>query len=202
MKLKIIAYLNKINSLIENGIKKGLIVPFDDEYYNELNKTIVNTIPVDLDIKYLMPIAGPGKCYDRSLKMFYAMDNSILVRGSLEYYRVFGEKEEINHGWVERDEYVYDPTWMYKFDKKYYYKIFKVKNTKKCNHEEYCNISIDNANYYDKIKNTTRDNMNEFDKTNLITTMPLLIGIAENNENECIIKKSNYDRDNNYVSTD
>ena len=101
--------LKKINMLYTDGLLKGKIVPFNDDYYKELSGTIYNTIPVDIDIKYLMPKFKPGKCYDRSLKMFFAMDYSTLVRGSLEYFRMLGDKEGDNHGWVERDGYVYDP---------------------------------------------------------------------------------------------
>ena len=107
MKLKEKLYLNKIDSLISIGLEKGLIEPFDDSFYEELNKTIISGIPVDIDIKYLKPVLPPGKCYDRSLKMFLAMEESLLVRGSIEYFRVFGDNSKDNHGWVERDNYVY-----------------------------------------------------------------------------------------------
>ena len=208
MKLKQKMYLRKINSLILTGVKKGLIVPFDDELYSELNKTIINTCPVDIDIKYLKPKEAPGKCYDRSLKMFYAMENSVLTRGSLEYFRVlFGEMEDVNHGWVERDNYVYDPTWLCRYDKDYYYKIFKVMVDSKCNHEEFCSFSENNEKAYKKVKSTTRETFKKdgFDRMMLSTTIPLLRGIASNNpklkvELEKYLKEIDYDEKEIYQS--
>ena len=96
MNLKQKLYLSKTNKLHKQGLLNGLIKPFDEELYQELNKTIFLNIPVDLDIKYLKPEVRPGRCYDRSLAMFFAMAKSYLVRGSLEYFRIFGDEEDIN----------------------------------------------------------------------------------------------------------
>lgn len=193
-------YLKRINFLLDIGYKNGLIKPFDDDLYRELNQTIFYAIPVDLDIKYLKPDTRPGKCYDRSLKMFFAMDYSKLVRGSLEYFRVFGDKEQENHGWVERDGYVYDPTWLCKFDKDYYYKIFKVKDVNKCSHIEYCQISQENLDLYINTKKITRERLRVDNhlRYNLLTTIPILLGLnQENNEYKAelnkYIEEVNYD---------
>ena len=209
MKLKEKLYFNRINALFNAGIKNGLIIPFNDDFYKELNKTIVNTIPVGLDIKYLRPKISPGKCYDRSLKMFLAMDDSILVRGSLEYFRVQGDTEGENHGWVERYGYVYDPTFKCIIDKDYYYKIFKVRDEYKCNHEEYCNLCDSNRDYYIKVKSTTRESLKKdgSDRYQLAMTIPLLLGIANNNEefrNELAtyLKEINYDEEDIQKSID
>ena len=48
-------YLKRINYLLDIGFKNGLIEPYDDDLYRELNQTIFSAIPVDLDIKYLKP---------------------------------------------------------------------------------------------------------------------------------------------------
>ena len=178
-----IVYFKHLENLIARGTTLGKVEPFDDDYYKELSNTLFNTIPVNLDIKYLKPTLAPGKCYDRSLKMFMAMENSILVRGSLNYFRVKGDTEEYNHGWVERDGIVYDPTWMSKFDKKLYYQIFKVKRVEKCTKEEY----ISNSNrkkFYDEVKSTTIDDYkpNGSKKVDLLMTIPLLKRIASHNE--------------------
>ena len=106
MYLTKLLYYKKLNYHFKLGIMKGLIVPYDDQFYKELNKTIIDTYPVGIDIKYIRPKLGPGKCYDRSLKMFFAIENSILVRGSLKYFRLLGDNEGVNHGWVELVEYL------------------------------------------------------------------------------------------------
>ena len=122
-KLYRIIYCKYIEKMFKKGIRLGKVQPFDDAYYNELSHTIYCTIPVDFDIKHLLPKSGPKKCYDRSFKMFLAMENSVLVRGSLEYFRMKGD-DGVNHGWVEREDKVYDPTWTIKVDKDFYYKLF------------------------------------------------------------------------------
>ena len=183
MDLKGKLYYTKINLLILKGLNSGLIRSFDDDFYKELNKSIFNTIPVDIDIRFLKPELGPGRCYDRSLKMFFAMDNSLLVRGSLDYFRISGDISDVNHGWVERDNYVYDPTWLKIFDKDYYYKIFNVENVRKCNIEEYCNIADTNKELYQNVKNTTRDSLRNGgpNRYMLATTIPIIREIASSN---------------------
>lgn len=184
MKLLNKLYFMKLNILFDYGMQHGLIVPFSDFFYEKLNRTIMNTIPVGLDIKYLKPMVRPGKCYDRSLKMFFAMDDSELVRGSLEYFRIQGDEVGENHGWVEKDGCVYDPTWLARFDKDFYYKIFKVTDVNKCNHEEYCAINEINKEYYESVKNTTRESFKEEGKErfSLAMTIPILRSIADSNE--------------------
>ena len=193
-------YLKRINYLLDIGFKNGLIEPFDDDLYRELNQTIFSAIPVDLDIKYLKPNVKPGKCYDRSLKMFFAMDYSTLVRGSLEYFRIFGDNEKENHGWVERDGYVYDPTWLCKFNKDFYYKIFKVKEVNKCSHIEYCQISQENLDFYINTKKITRERLREDNhlRYNLLATIPLLLCLNQDNDEykkelDQYLKEVNYD---------
>ncbi len=184
MYLTRLLYYKKLNYHFKLGIMKGLIVPYDDQFYKELNKTIIDTYPVGIDIKYIRPKLGPGKCYDRSLKMFFAMDNSTLVRGSLKYFRLLGDNEGVNHGWVEKDGCVYDPTWLFKFNKDYYYKIFGVEKEDKITTEEYCNICAENNELYNRIKNTTKESIknNMLDKLTLYTIVPLLKGLASGNE--------------------
>ena len=184
MNLAKLLYYKKLDYQFKFGIIKGLIVPYDDGFYKELNKTIVDTYPVGIDIKYIRPKLGPGKCYDRSLKMFFAIDNSVLVRGSLKYFRLMGDTEGVNHGWVEKDGYVYDPTWLFRFNKDYYYKIFGVEKEYKTTIEEYCNCSAENNELYTKIKNTTKESIknNMLDKLTLYTIVPLLKGLASGNE--------------------
>ena len=202
MRLRDKLYFKKLKLLFVSGVQKGKIVPFDDEYYQELNQTIFTYCPVGLDIQYLKPKVRPGKCYDRSLKMFMAMKDSFLVRGSLEYFRLKGDHDVENHGWVERDGYVSDPTFLHRFEKDYYYKMFKVTGVHKCTHEEYCELSEQNKELYQKVKSTTREKMRTdlFCRTELLAVVPLLQGIAEHNEAfqkefNIYLKEINYDEE-------
>lgn len=78
-----------------------------------------------------------GTCYDRSLYMFLALDDAILVRGDnkdLEYN--YGKGHE-GHGWVEVGNYVYDPSLMVKFDKDTYYALYGCSNVSKIDKKTY-----------------------------------------------------------------
>ena len=74
-------YFSKMQLLLNKGVADKKIIPFDDEFYEKLNHTYISGLPVSIHIKYLKPIVGPGKCYDRSLYMFFCFDDAILVRG-------------------------------------------------------------------------------------------------------------------------
>ena len=66
-------YFYKMNLLFEIGIMNKKIIEFNDEFYEKLNNTYINTLPVSIHIKYLKPQTPPGKCYDRSLYMFFVL---------------------------------------------------------------------------------------------------------------------------------
>ena len=130
------------------------------------------------------------------------MAKSYLVRGNLEYFRMFGDEEEINHGWVERDNLVFDPTWQCIFNKDYYYKMFNITKASKVNHKEYCDISKDHEDLFIKVKSTTRDTLKENgpDRYMLPVTIPLLMGLSDTNYNfknelEKYLEEINYDYD-------
>ena len=75
-------YFSKRNLMFKKGLLEGKIVPFDDEFYQGMNNTFFCSIPISMHIKYLRPVNGLGKCFDRSLYMFLALDNAVLVRGN------------------------------------------------------------------------------------------------------------------------
>ena len=80
--------------LLKKGISDKKIVPFNEELYKQMSHTYINGIPVSIHIKYLKPIIPPGKCYDRSLYMFFCFDKSILVRGENKDLELKEEKEK------------------------------------------------------------------------------------------------------------
>ena len=65
-------YFSKMQLLFSKGLSEGKIVPFDNEFYEKMSHTFFNCIPISMHIKYLKPTASPGKCYDRSLFIFFS----------------------------------------------------------------------------------------------------------------------------------
>ena len=145
-------FFKKFDYLLSKSYKNGKITKFDDEIYNKMSTTIISCLPVSLHIKYSNYLFPKGTCYQRSLYMFLALDNALLVRGktkSLEYR--FG-LEEAGHGWVEIGDFVYDPSLMLKFDKDVYYSLYGCSDVSKIDKETYmkehkdfmcCSLSYD-----------------------------------------------------------
>ena len=173
-------YYLRAEKLIEKGKGNGSIAPFDQDFYEQMSHTYVAGLPVSMNIKYLRPILGPGKCYDRSLYMFLCFDDALLVRGDTKDLELRYSKEAAGHGWMEKGGYVYDPSLLQKFPIDLYYKIFGVSNVQKCSHAEYAAIP-ENKKLYNKVRNTTLQDYQPNGKyrLDLLTSIPLVKGIAE-----------------------
>ena len=185
-------YLAKINVEFERGIKNGTIVPFDDEFYEKLNHTYIFCLPISFHIKYLKPTVSPGKCYDRSLYMFLCFDNAILVRGDKKNLELLYGKDDAGHGWIEIDNHVYDPSYLCRFDKDLYYKMFNVREVVKTTKEEYLKDDIC-KNFYEEIQDTKLEDYKPYGRrrTELLMTMPLTIGVAKASGNQEFINNLN-----------
>ncbi len=180
-RLKKELYFSKMELLFTQGVADQKIIPFDDDFYNKMSHTYISGIPVSMHIKYLKPLVPPGKCYDRSLYMFFCFENAVLVRGDHKQYG----RDSAGHGWIEMDNYAYDPSLMMRFDKDLYYQIYMPTNVSKYTKEEYCQV-LNNRKLYDEI---TQTKMSDFQpmgrkRTDLISFIPLLSNIAQNQENE------------------
>ena len=130
-------YFTKLNILFNKALKEGKITRFDDEIFKLMSNTIIACLPVSLYIKYTNHLFAQGTCYERSLYMFLALDDALLVRGNnkdLEYN--FGKGHE-GHGWVEVGDIVYDPSLMLKFDKDTYYTLYGSSNITKTDKQTY-----------------------------------------------------------------
>ena len=185
-------YFSKMQLLLNKGVADKKIIPFDDELYDKLNHTYISGLPVSIHIKYLKPLVRPGKCYDRSLYMFFCFDDAILVRGDNKDLELRYGKDDAGHGWIEMDNYVYDPSLMMRFDKDLYYEIYKPTKVSKCTKEEYCSTS-EYQKLYNDIKNTTIDDFKPYGKKRieLSMSMPLIMGIAQNTGNQEFIDELN-----------
>ena len=186
-------YFNKMQLLFEKGLEDGSIVPFDEEFYEKMSHTYISCLPVSIHMKYLKPLAGPGKCYERSLYMFLCFPNSVLVRGDNKDLELRYGKENASHGWIEMDGYCYDPTLLLRFKKETYYEIYKPYNVYKITTEEYKNCCDSNRQIYEDIVNTELKDFqpNGRKRTDLCTKIPLIQGIAEMRTDEDFKKELN-----------
>ena len=181
-------YFIKHDLLINEGIKNGDIMPFEEDLYERLSKIYFNGYPMSLQIKYLKPQFGPGQCQDRSLFITMGFDDALWVSGDnkdLEYN--FGKKNAW-HFWVEHNGWVYDPTLLYKFKKEVYYKIYDPTNLIYRNPEDYKKSEL-----YLPIVNTTIDDLKPGGKEryHLCVSIPFIQGIAEMSGNQDFIDELN-----------
>lgn len=174
-------YFSREKLLFEKGIREGSIQPFDDSFYEGLSTTYIGGLPVSMHIKYLNPISGEGKCYDRSLYMFFCFDNAVLVRGDNKDLELRYGKENAGHGWIEMDGYCYDPSLLLRFKKETYYEMYKPCNISKTTSAEYKNCCLSNKQLYEDIVNTKLSDFqpNGSRRVELCTIIPLVREIAE-----------------------
>lgn len=181
-------YFIKTELLFRKGIKDGQIIPFDNEFYSKMSNVFFNCIPISMHIKYLKPTTSPGKCYDRSLFMFFCFDDALLIRGDVKDLELKYGSYNAGHGWIEIDNYVYDSSYIMRFDKDLYYKMFSPTNVHKSTKEDYKKI---NGSYYDKVRNTTIGDfkIGGSKRFDLCVSIPLVCSIAENSNNESFKKE-------------
>ena len=171
-------FFKKANLLFYKGIEEGKIIPFDDEFYNEMSKVLFNGIPISMHIKYLRPVSGLGKCFDRSLYMFFCFDDALLVRGNDKALELTYGKGHGGHGWIEIGDYVYDPTLLLRFDRDLYYKMYGITRVKKYTKDDYIRA---NGDYYDSVRNTKVEDyqIGGSKRVDLCISIPFVKGIAD-----------------------
>ena len=134
-------YNVKTELLLKKGLANGTIKPFEKELFERLDNIYIDGIPMSLYLIYLNPINfnsySSGDCYNRSLYITMGLDDAILVRGNDYELELQYGKDESGHGWVEKDDWVYEPTLMLKFKKDVYYQLYKPHNIKYYKKEEY-----------------------------------------------------------------
>lgn len=182
-KLKSNLYFSKAQLLFNQGLAQGKIVPFDEEFYKKMSTTFFNCIPISMHIKYLKPTGSLGKCYDRSLFMFFCFEDALLVRADNKDLELRFGKEHAGHGWIEIGNHVYDPSLMMRFDRDLYYKIYSPTKVHKATKEDYIKL---NGGYYDEVRKTKVEDfqIGGSKRADLCVSIPLVRGIAEHSSDE------------------
>ena len=130
-------FFAKFKVLSAKASREGTIMEFDDEIFEKMKNTIISCFPVSFYIKHSNNMFALGTCYDRSLYMFLALDDAVLVRGKNKDLEYNYGKGHGGHGWVEVGDYVYDPSIMLKFKKDVYYQLYGTSDLMKVDKETY-----------------------------------------------------------------
>lgn len=149
-------FFAKFEILWREALCKGKIMEFDDGIYDDMSNTYISCLPVSLYIKYSKHLFPLGTCFDRSLYMFLALDDALLVRGNNKDLEYNYGKGHGGHGWIERGNYVYDPSLMIKFDKATYYALYGCSNVVKIDKSSYL------KEHQDFVDKHVSHNLNDF----------------------------------------
>lgn len=149
-------YFNRFNLLFKIALSEGKITNFDNQIYEKMNNTFISCLPVSFYIKYSKYLFPEGTCYERSLYMFLALEDAVLVRGKKKTLEYKYGKDQDGHGWIEIGDYVYDPSLMLKFEKNTYYSLYGCSDIKKIDKESYM------AEHGEFVDNYVSHNLDDF----------------------------------------
>lgn len=101
------------------------ILPYEEELLENLRSELYMGVPVSL-IVLCFEICNTN-CYPTAINLTRGMDHFKLIYGDINIY---SKQEYPNHSWVEKDGYVYDPTDGFKYERDFYYNLYKPQITK------------------------------------------------------------------------
>ena len=154
MKLSQLYYNNRYNKLLKFGEKHGLITDFPEEMWKKLENCYYCGTPMSVLLSNNFNL---HKCHDRAYGLTMAFDKCTLVHGSLiKFGKIYTIEydPDFEHSWVEDDKYVYDTTFIKRYNKKFYYFLYGAKPEKKVSSEE-----LNKDDYYIKMKTTTKEDI-------------------------------------------
>lgn len=129
------------NLIAKKGLKKKKSKVFDDEFYMNLTKKYNDKTFGEI----LKNNNTDGCCYFYSLMLAKNIEGSTLCVGKLNKLNsVFNYSyiDTFGHGWVEKDNLVYDTTSKQIFDKDFYYKNYDADVVEKISSEKLKNFDV------------------------------------------------------------
>ena len=154
MKFKQFYNTVRIKVLFKLGERLGLIQDYPEEIWKQTEKHYYSGNPVSILLTNGLNI---GKCHDRAYALTMAFDKCNLIRGCLpKYGKSHNDDDDLDfeHSWVEDDKYVYDTTFVKRFNKRFYHYLFGSRAYAVISSEE-----LNNDAYYKKMKTTTKEDI-------------------------------------------
>ena len=111
--------MEKSNQSLFQLFQLGLIEPYEDELIVRLRDKYYEGLPISviLNSRYCCN----SWCHHMALQLTRGMDYFRIVRGNVNCYQVDGT---CNHSWIEKDGWVYDTTFGFKWKRDIYYDRF------------------------------------------------------------------------------
>lgn len=154
------------NAEFKKYIEEDKIKPYEQELIDKLRSYNYKGIP--LSIIVLCFDACNGNCYATSVFLTSGMDKFKLVHGNINIYP---KNNYHNHSWIEKDDFVYDSTDGFKYEKELYYKLYEAESVVTYD-EENCK----NYNFY-------QDMIQQYDEAN-IPFLTIFLQFLEEEENK------------------
>lgn len=154
MKLKQRYNERRIQKLIDIGIKLGLIEQYPKELMQRLSQHFYCGNPVSV---LLTNNFNLKKCHDRAYALTMGFDECKYITGWLPRLgKVNNDPYDphFQHSWVEDENYVYDTTFVARFNKRFYRFIFGAKADKVTTSEE-----LNQNEVYQIMKRTTKEDI-------------------------------------------
>ena len=126
----------RFDILMSLAAKVDVVSEFPEELWAEIDKHVFEGEPLGRLLRRNNDVTTR---YERSYALSLAFDKCNLVRGTLPRYgKILDDDHDLDfiNGWVEDDQYVYDPTFMKRFDKNFYYYLFDAKVLRQITSEE------------------------------------------------------------------
>lgn len=154
MKLKQRYNERRIQKLIDMGIKLGLIEQYPKELMERLSQHFYCGTPVSVLLTNNLNLK---KCHDRAYALTMGFDDCRYITGWLPRLgKVNNDPNDplFEHSWVEDGNYVYDTTFVARFNKRFYRFIFGAKADKITTSEE-----LNQDEVYQIMKRTTKEDI-------------------------------------------
>ena len=146
-------------------IDKGLIRPYEQKLLDNLRDEKIYDMPLSIFI--LSKPCCVHQCYPMSVLISTGMDDFTIVQGNIK--TLPHDLGYPNHSWVEKDNFVYDTTDGFKWDKALYYELFEPEVCNTITKEE----AIQNE-FYQTVLNGTKKTIPEDAKGLIIQYLELL----------------------------
>ena len=162
----------KIYEEIDNMIKNGSIVPYDEDVITYLNTHSNYGKGSYMDQLQSLDCARLNSKYSRYLMIYLEKKGAILCDGKLSL-----RNGKFSHYWIELDDSVYDTTFIGKWDKQDFYSLFNPKDVRVVDLDKDVDFKIYKKNdkpiSCDEIKELKYIDWYRYNKNNTISVFPL-----------------------------
>lgn len=111
--------MNEYGKMVHNFSLEGKVLPYEKELIENLRDKYYDSVPLSIALN--SGFFCNHACHCMALQLTRGMKKFRILRGNIN---LFPFEPDGNHSWVELDEWVYDTSDGFKWDKNTYYQVF------------------------------------------------------------------------------